>query len=79
MRVKFDAAVFAACPGPGRILKPSTAPPSYTPHTVITEWLTLNCAGDWASKRQNRWLVCFALPADAKRARAHFEELGLWA
>ena len=79
MRVRFDALALDACRWPGRILKPSTAPAGYTPHTVVTEWLTLNCTGDWAGQRKTRWLdVCFARVEDAERARKHFEELGLW-
>ena len=79
MRIRFDAAGLAACRWSGRILKPVSAPLGYTPHTVVTEWLTLNCAGDWAGRHRKRWLeVCFAQRADAARARGHFAGLGLW-
>ena len=79
MRIRFDAAGLAACPWSGRILKPATAPVGYTPHTVVIEWLTLNCVGDWAGRHRKRWLaVGFAQRADALLARSHLTGLGLW-
>lgn len=77
MRVRFRDADEWACSG--GVSFPLRAPATYTPTTVITEWLTLNCAGDWAAQRRRGWLdVRFSLARDAEQARAHFESEGLW-
>lgn len=79
MRVRFEQAKAAGWSWTGRILRPETAPQGYTGNTVLTEWLTLNCAGAWASKRSRRWLtVLFAYEADALRAYQTFKPQGLW-
>jgi hypothetical protein len=79
MRVRFEAAAQLNWPRWGRIRKPVDVPPGYTGNTVITEWLTLNCAGPWASKRSQFWLdVLFSAEADAERAIAVFRPQGLW-
>jgi hypothetical protein len=79
MRVRFEQATAAGWPWKGRILRPETAPAGYTGNTVLTEWLTLNCAGPWASKRRSRWLdVLFSSEADALRAYHAFKPQGLW-
>jgi hypothetical protein len=63
----------------GGVSKPAFAPEGYTPHTAITEWLTLNCQGPWAGQTRNGWFeVQFALPEDAGRAQAHYGPLGQW-
>jgi hypothetical protein len=56
---------------------PKPAPPAgYTGNTVITEWLTVNCQGDWASPAGARALhVRFADADDRARAVARFGEL----
>jgi hypothetical protein len=79
MRVRFAEAVMQAWPARGWIVKPAAAPPGYTPNTVLTEWLTLNCTGAWASQGQgDRLEVRFARDEDAERARSHFRALNLW-
>jgi hypothetical protein len=63
----------------GQVLKGGDVPAGYTANTVITEWLTLNCEGPWACHGRPRWIgVAFDREADATRARAHYEGLGLW-
>jgi hypothetical protein len=53
--------------------KPSEIPRGYTGNTVITEWLTLNCRGDWASWSHGaRVTVRFADARDRERALARF-------
>jgi hypothetical protein len=53
------------------------ASPGYTGNTVVTEWLTLNCRGDWASRATASALqVSFADPEDRARAVARFGEAG---
>lgn len=53
--------------------KPPAAPPAYTGNTVVTEWLTLNCRGDWASRGgRGSILVRFADADDLRRARQRF-------
>lgn len=53
--------------------KPADAPRGYTRNTVITEWLTLNCRGDWGSVADSRFVrVRFADPEDWARATARF-------
>lgn len=37
-----------------RLRLPQAAPPGYTPAIWLTEWLTLNCRGDWASRVEGR-------------------------
>lgn len=60
-----------------RLRKPQTVAAGYTPNTLITEWLTVHCRGDWASQsRPTALLVWFADPADFARATAHFEAIG---
>lgn len=55
-----------------RLRKPEP-PAGYTGNTVITEWLTVNCRGDWASKVERQLLrVRFADLADRDRAVARF-------
>ena len=79
MRVRFADAARQAWSDRGWIAKPAMAPAGYTPNTVITEWLTLNCTGAWAAQGRGRRLeVVFAGEDDATRARAHFAALGLW-
>jgi hypothetical protein len=58
-----------------RLPKPPTAPAGYTRNTLITEWLTVTCRGDWASHATSRELrVRFADPEDRLRAVARFGE-----
>jgi hypothetical protein len=58
-----------------RLPKPRSAPAGYTANTVITEWLTVNCRGDWASHAIARELrVRFAELSDRDRAVARFGE-----
>lgn len=77
MRVRFQEA--EAWGSTGGVRFPAHAPPTYTPTTVITEWLTLNCVGDWAAHRRRGWLeVRFSGAEDAEAARRHFTALGLW-
>jgi hypothetical protein len=79
MRVRFAEAVRQAWPAHGWIVKPAAAPPGYTPNTVVTEWLTLNCREPWASQGQgDRLEVWFASEDDAHRARLHFGAQDLW-
>jgi hypothetical protein len=79
MRVRFAEAVRQAWPARGWILKPATAPPGYTPNTVVTEWLTLNCRDCWAGQgRGDRLEVWFASEDDADGARRHFSKQNLW-
>jgi hypothetical protein len=53
--------------------KPPAPPPGYTGNTVITEWLTLHCRGDWGSLSDGAFVrVRFADPADCDRAAARF-------
>lgn len=49
-------------------------PPGYTFNTLITEWMTVNCAGDWASSSLSGRGVVVRLfaKADFERARARF-------
>lgn len=55
-----------------RLRKPEP-PAGYTGNTVITEWLTVNCRGDWASKVERQLLrVRFAERADRDQAVARF-------
>jgi hypothetical protein len=55
------------------LAKPPAPPPGYTRNTVVTDWLTLNCRGDWASRGgRGSILVRFADPDDLRRARAQF-------
>ncbi len=76
MRVRFPDAMRAGWPERAWILKPSAAPAGDTPNTVVTEWLTLNCRGQWACQGLGeRVEVRFA---DAERDRAHFSALNLW-
>ena len=63
----------------GAVRFPARAPPTYTPTTLITEWLTLNCVGDWAAHRRRGWIeVRFSRAEDAEDARRHFTASGLW-
>lgn len=79
MRVRFPEARRAGWPERAWILKPSAVPAGYTPNTVVTEWLTLNCRGLWACQGHGeRVEVRFADTIDAERARAHFSALNLW-
>jgi hypothetical protein len=79
MRVRFGQAKAAGWAWSGRILRPERPPPGYTGNTVLTEWLTLNCVGPWASKHSRRWLVVlFAEEADAVRAYETFMPQGMW-
>ncbi|HEX3364575.1 hypothetical protein [Phenylobacterium sp.] len=79
MRVRFPEASRAGWPERGWILKPATAPAGYTPNTIVTEWLTLNCRGLWACQGLGeRVEVRFASAEDAERVRAHFSALNLW-
>lgn len=49
------------------------APAGYTPIIYLTEWLTLNCRSDWASKaRGAKVTVLFASERDHARALARF-------
>jgi hypothetical protein len=55
------------------VRKPQQAPPGYTANTVITEWLTLNCHGDWGSVSDGPFVrVRFAEAEDCARARVRF-------
>jgi hypothetical protein len=79
MRVRFPEAVRLGWRWCGQVVKPAEAPPGYTPNTVVTEWLTLNCLGAWASEgHSDRLYVRFAREEDARRAREHFSALDLW-
>lgn len=73
-RVRFDDnAVRATGWVEARLVKPLRPLPGYTANTTITEWLTVNCRGAWASKAQGRSLrVRFADPEDRDRAVARF-------
>lgn len=52
---------------------PRSAPGGYTPVIYLTEWLTLDCRGDWASRVKHRVAtVLFTDPADHQRFLAHF-------
>jgi hypothetical protein len=76
MRVQFAQAVREGWSEGGRIAKPASAPAGYTPHTVVTEWLTLNCRGIWAAAGRGAAIeVRFANPEDADLARRHFSYL----
>jgi hypothetical protein len=76
MRVRFGQATREGWTEGGRIAKPSTAPDGYTPHTVVTEWLTLNCRGLWAAEGRGATIeVRFAELEDAEQARRHFSYL----
>ena len=63
-RVHFKA--LASRPG-GRLeavaRRPDRAPEGYTPIILMTEWLTLNCRGDWAFRAAGRRVK---LPAGAE-------------
>jgi hypothetical protein len=77
--MRFPQAVRAGWSLGGWILKSPTAPSGYTPNTVVTEWLTLNCRGDWACRGLgDRIEVRFDDAEDAERARAFFSALNLW-
>lgn len=79
MRVRFAEAVRHAWSARGWIVKPAAAPLGYTPNTVVTEWLTLNCRGPWASQGQgDRLEVWFSSADDADRAQLHFGAQDLW-
>jgi hypothetical protein len=53
--------------------KPTSPPQGYTGNTVITEWLTLHCRGDWGSLSDGAFVrVRFADPEDCARAKARF-------
>ena len=79
MRVRFSQAVTEQWPHRGTVSKPGSAPAGYTPNTVVTEWLTLNCRAAWAAFGQNRRIdVRFSQADDAARARNHFSSVGLW-
>lgn len=59
--------------GEARLRKPSVPPPGYTRNTVVTEWLVLNCAGDWASRSEQGSLqVRFREVGDMLRALEQF-------
>ncbi|MCR5879439.1 hypothetical protein [Phenylobacterium sp. J367] len=56
-----------------RLRKPASAPPGYTRNTVVTEWLTLNCRGDWSSHSGTASLrVRFRSRDDLERALEMF-------
>jgi hypothetical protein len=79
VRVRFGQALEAGWRDAGGILKPASAPAGYTPNTLETEWLTLNCTGAWAAQGRGHWLdVRFARTEDAVKARMHFAAIGLW-
>jgi hypothetical protein len=78
MRGRFGQAVEAGW-GKGGVLKPPAAPAGYTPNTLVTEWLTLNCMDAWAAQGRGDWIeVRFARSEDEVRARDHFSAIGLW-
>lgn len=55
------------------LLKPSPAPAGYTGNTAVTEWLILNCRGDFGSVSDGHAVrVRFADPEDCARALARF-------
>ena len=57
------------------VSRPAAAPEGYTPLILLTEWLTLNCRGDWASRaRGEEVVVRFADPIDCARASARWLE-----
>lgn len=57
------------------IPRPQTAPDGYTPVMLVSEWLTLNCQGDWACRAGPKGLrVRFADGADRRRAAARFTD-----
>ena len=79
MRVRFQVSTEEGWRYRGQILKVKGAPSGYTPNTVITEWLTLNCVGAWACRGRPRWIdVAFANRDDALRAGSHYRAAGLW-
>lgn len=56
-----------------RVRKPDVAPAGYTRHTLVTEWLTLNCSGDWACRSGAASLtVRFRRPEDLERTLSRF-------
>ena len=58
------------------LLRPNAAPEGYTPLILLTEWLTLNCRGDWASRAKgDEVVVRFADQADRARAAGQWLEL----
>lgn len=73
-RVPYDQLSGAAGRGLQAAFRKPMAPPSgYTPNTVITEWLTLHCRGDWASLSDGPVVrVRFTVAADHAAARARF-------
>jgi len=78
MRVQFQKSIPAGWSA-GGILKPAMPPAGYTRHTAVTEWLTLNCLGAWASQSRSGWIeVHFDLASDHERARDHFKALSQW-
>jgi hypothetical protein len=51
------------------VIRPVGAPKGYTPISLLTEWLTLNCRGDWSSRARKHGVVLrFAAAADYRRA-----------
>ena len=50
------------------LTRPPAAPNGYTPLILLTEWLTLNCRGDWASRAKgDEVVVRYASRADYSR------------
>jgi hypothetical protein len=79
VRVRFAEAVRLAWPSRAWVAKPADAPAGYTPNTVLTEWLTLNCAGPWAAQGHGDHIeVRFERVADRERAQSHFAAAHLW-
>lgn len=53
--------------------RPHGAPDGYTPIILLTEWLTLNCRGAWASRAGPKGVrVRFSDGQDCTRALARF-------
>lgn len=71
-RVRFeDVEAHASTLREARFRKAARPPEGYTGNTFITEWLTLNCKGNWGSQADNRSVhVRFADPDDHVRALA---------
>ena len=55
------------------IARPAAVPAGYTPVMLVSEWLTLNCRRDWASRSTKQGVrVRFADETDQARAAARF-------
>jgi hypothetical protein len=76
-RVAYDDAAWQGSGWSVARLRRPSPPPGYAGNTLVTEWLTVNCRGDWASRAGARSIrVRFSDPADQAQAVARFGMLG---